>query len=68
MPFNRTDISLAYWCFAWFICGRLGSYAVYTWLDDVRYGSPRPALYERPKNLTKNGKRVYMKLVRDYYG
>ena len=66
--YNRTDICEAYWCFAHFICTRLAQYKVLTRLYFVRYGSPRPALYSGPKNLTKNGKRVYMKLVRDYKG
>lgn len=52
-----TDILEAYWCFAYFICGQLAAYTVYTRLFFVRYGSPRPSLYKEPKNLTRNGKR-----------
>ncbi len=65
--FNRTDIKEAYWCLAYFICGRLAQYQIYTRLFFVQYNTPRPALYQGPKNLTPNGKRIYMHLVRDHY-
>ena len=66
--YNRTDICEAYWCFARFICTRLAAYAVYTRLYFVGYGSPRPILFDGPKHLTTNGKRIYMRLVREFYG
>ena len=65
--FNRIDIKEAYWCLARFVCGQLASYEIYTRLVFVGYGLPRPALYEGPKHLSKNGKLIYMNLVRVHY-
>lgn len=64
---NRTDICEAYWCFARFIANRLAAYVVYDRLSFVRF-SPRADLYEGPKNLSKNGKRMYRQILREYYG
>ena len=67
MSYCTPDGLEALWCFARFICNRLAAYVVFDRLTFARF-SPRPGLYEGPKNLSKNGKRIYMKLVRDYYG
>lgn len=63
--FNRLDIMEAYLCFAYYGLDYF-DIDIMSRLARLKF-KPRSCLNRSPKCLTKNGKAIYMRLVKNYY-
>lgn len=67
MYWDRFHICEAYFCFAQHAAFSDRDYdAIMERLERLSF-KPRPSLVEAPKNLSENGKHIYMGIVRSYF-